>query len=90
MFVEAEILVVQREAIAVPVTAVGSSANATTVMRVKDGVVERVEVKTGIRDGGFVEILTGLAAGDVVVTKAGAFVRPGDKINPVAAVAGTN
>lgn len=90
MFVEAEILVVEREAIAVPVTAVGSSANATTVMRVKDGVVERVEVKTGIRDGGFVEILQGLAAADVVVTKAGAFVRPGDKINPVSAVAGTN
>ena len=90
MFVQAEILVVERQAIAVPVTAVGSAANETTVMRVKDGVVERVTVKTGIRDGAFLEILQGLAAGDVVVTKAGAFVRPGDKINPVTAVAGTN
>ena len=27
--------------------------------------------------------LSGLAAGDTIVTKAGAFVRDGDKINPV-------
>ena len=90
MFVEAEILVVEREAIVVPVTAVGSAANAQTVMRVKDGTVERVVVTTGIRDGGFVEILEGIVAGDLVVTKAGAFVRPGDKINPVPATAGLN
>ena len=90
MFVEAEILVVERNSIVVPVTAIGSAANAATVMRVKNGTVERVVVKTGIRDGGFVEILEGLSVGDLVVTKAGAFVRPGDKINPVPAVTGTN
>jgi HlyD family secretion protein len=90
MFVEAEILVAEREAIAVPVTSVGSDASGTTVMRVRDGLVERVEVKTGIRDGSHVEILEGLAAGDTVVTKAGAFVRSGDKINPVPDTAATN
>ncbi len=42
---------------------------------------------TGIRDGGFVEIVEGLAVGDTVVAKAGAFVRDGDRINPVAASA---
>jgi HlyD family secretion protein len=50
-------------------------------------VAERVAVETGIRDGGFVEILSGLAAGDTVVTKAGSFVRSGDRINPVPAAA---
>ncbi|NJM84015.1 MAG: efflux RND transporter periplasmic adaptor subunit [Tabrizicola sp.] len=90
MFVEAEILVVERETLAVPVTAVGSDVNGATVMRVKDGVVERVAVKTGIRDSGLVEILEGVAAGDLIVTKAGSFVRPGDKINPVADTASTN
>lgn len=85
MFVEAEILAAQTDALAVPVTAIGSSPEGATVMRVTDGVVERVAVKTGIRDGGLVEITEGLAQGDLVVTKAGAFVRPGDRINPVPA-----
>lgn len=90
MFVEAEILAAETEALAVPVTAIGSSPEGSTVMRVKDGVVERVAVKTGIRDGGLVEIIEGLAQGDTVVTKAGAFVRAGDRINPVPAPAAAN
>lgn len=85
MFMDAEILVVERETVAVPVTAVGSSAAGTTVMTVKDGTVARTVVRTGIRDGGWVEIVEGIAAGDTVVTKAGAFVRDGDRINPVLA-----
>lgn len=90
MFVEAEVLAAQTEALAVPVTAIGSSPEGATVMRVTDGVVERVAVKTGIRDGGLVEITEGLNQGDLVVTKAGAFVRPGDRINPVPAPAAVN
>ena len=90
MFVEADILVAQRETTAVPVTAVGSSGSETTIMKVTDGTVSRVVVTTGIREGAWVEILTGLAVGDTVVAKAGAFVADGDKINPVPAPAGTN
>lgn len=90
MFVEAEIVVTEREGLAVPLTAVGSSSEGTTVMRVKDGVVERVVVATGIRDGAFVEILNGLSPGDLVVAKAGAFVRAGDRINPVPDAGTTN
>lgn len=83
MFVEAAILVAEHNAIAVPVTAIGAFDGSATVMKVEGGTVLRVSVKTGIRAGGWVEILDGVAAGDTVVTKAGAFVRPGDKINPV-------
>ncbi len=90
MFVEAEIIAAEHEGLAVPVTAIGASPEGSTVMRVQDGVVERVAVKTGIRDGGLVEIIEGLAAGDKVVTKAGAFVRAGDRINPIPAPVATN
>jgi HlyD family secretion protein len=83
MFIDAEILVTEREGVAVPVTAVGSAPTGTTVMKVTDGVVSRVVVKTGIRDGGWIEIVEGIAPGDTVVTKASAFVRDGDRINPV-------
>lgn len=85
MFVEAEIIAAERDTLAVPVTAIGSTPEGSMVMRVKDGVVERVSVRTGIRDGGLVEITEGLSAGDTVVTKAGAFVRDGDRINPIPA-----
>ena len=85
MFVEAEVLVAERETIAVPVTAVGSGTEGSTVMKVVGGTVTRTPVTLGIRDGGWVEVLSGLAIGDTVVTKAGSFVRDGDQINPVAA-----
>jgi HlyD family secretion protein len=90
MFVEAEILAAERQALAVPVTAIGSSPDGNTVMRVKDGLVERVVVTTGIRDGGLVEIVDGLGEGDQVVLKAAAFVRAGDRINPILAPGSTN
>lgn len=83
MFLDAEILVAERDAVAVPVTAVGASAGGASVMLVKDGTVSQVQVETGIRDRGWVEILSGVQEGDTIVTKAGAFVRDGDKINPV-------
>ena len=90
MFMDAEVLVAERETLAVPVTAVGASDAGATVMKVTDGLVARVPVTLGIRDGGFVEVLSGVAAGDLVVTKAAAFVRDGDKINPVPDTTGTN
>jgi HlyD family secretion protein len=85
MFADAEILLAEREALAVPVTAVGSGAEGATVMKVSDGEVTRVQVTTGIRDAGFIEITAGLAQGDLVVTKSAAFVRDGDRVNPVPA-----
>lgn len=83
MFAEASVLIDRHQALAVPVTAVGSADGETTVMRVTDGIVSRSEITTGIRDGGWVEVVSGLAEGDIIVTKAGAFVRSGDRINPV-------
>ena len=80
MFAEAEILVAEREALAVPVAAMGDAE----VLRVTAGsTVEQAPVTTGIRDGGLIEITSGLFSGEVIVARAGAFVRPGDRINPV-------
>lgn len=90
MFVDATVLVAERKTVAVPVTAVGAGADGSTVMRVRDGLVERVSVTTGIRDGGMVEITSGVVPGDLIVTKAAAFVRDGDRINPVLAQVETN
>ena len=88
MYAEAEILVASREGLAAPVSAVSTGPQGTTAMRVaEDGTVRRVRLETGIRDAGFVEILSGLSAGERIVTKAGAFVREGDRVKPVIAQA---
>lgn len=85
MFVEAAILVRAADVTAVPVTAVGAAAGEATVMLVESGKVQRRVVKTGIREGGWVEITEGLSPGQTIVTKAGAFVRDGEMINPIPA-----
>lgn len=85
MYAEADILVATREGPSVPVTALGSEDGQTTVMAVQDGVIHRTTVTTGIREGGWVEILSGLTLGQQIVTRAGSFVADGDKINPVPA-----
>jgi HlyD family secretion protein len=89
MFLSADILVAEAQMLAVPVTAVSAGADGATIMRVRDGVVERVAVTLGIRDGGLIGVAEGLSEGDLVVTKAAAFVRPGDRITPVADDAAT-
>jgi HlyD family secretion protein len=83
MFAEVEIEVRAADALAVPLSALG--AGGTSVLRVRDGLVEAVPVVAGFRDGGRVQVLEGLAEGDTVVAKAGAFVRDGDHVNPVPA-----
>jgi HlyD family secretion protein len=85
MFAEAEVIAAEHDAIVVPVTALGATNGQPTVMKVADGLVTRVPVTPGIRDGDIVEIIEGLVVGDTVVTRAGAFVRDGDRINPVVA-----
>ncbi len=86
-FAETEIQIARREAPAVPVSAVSDGAEGASVMLVTDGVVARRPVVTGIRDDGWIEIRGGLAEGDTVVLKAGAFVRDGDRVSPLPAPA---
>lgn len=91
MFAEATLTIASHFATAVPITAVGSADQKTTVMKVAaDGTVSQVEITTGIRDDGWIEVTAGLSEGDVIVAKAGAFVRNGDRIRPVPGEAPTN
>ncbi|MBU4528900.1 MAG: efflux RND transporter periplasmic adaptor subunit [Hoeflea sp.] len=83
MFADAQILVAQRQAITAPVTSINMGADGADVLKIEDGVATRTPVKTGIREGGRVEITEGLAEGDLIVAKAGAFVRNGDRVTPV-------
>jgi len=55
------------EAVMVPEAALAPSGETQYVFRLNDNTVERVEVQTGLRRDGMVEILAGLNEGDTVV-----------------------
>lgn len=83
MYASAVIVAEQKETVVLPQTAVTSEDGKSIVRKVEDGVVRLVPVETGIQDGQFIEILSGIRPGEQAVAKAGAYVRDGDRINPV-------
>ncbi|WP_377296477.1 efflux RND transporter periplasmic adaptor subunit [Rhizobium sp. SGZ-381] len=85
MYGTAEIIITETTALTLPQSAVNTDRHGSIARKVEDNVVKQVTIETGIQSKGFVEILSGLSEGDVVVAKAGAFVRDGDRITPVRA-----
>lgn len=83
MYGSAEIVVNSQEGIALPLSAITTDKDGSTVRVVNDGVVKQVKIETGIQDGAYVQVTSGIGGSDEVVAKAGAFVRDGDRINPV-------
>ncbi len=83
MYASAEIVISERKVLSLPLTAVTAEKDGMYARRVINDRVKMTKVETGVQDGDFVEISKGLGAGDIVVEKAGAYVRDGDKITPV-------
>lgn len=83
LFAEAEIIVdSQAEALAVPASSIVEFAGLEKVWVVNNGEAREVSVRTGRRDDGLVEIVSGLAAGDVVITQ-GTDGRVGPVVEPI-------
>jgi cobalt-zinc-cadmium efflux system membrane fusion protein len=59
----------QSEALVVPVEAVLDDKNRTIIFLKHDGAYVPRAVQTGMRDKGYIEILSGLEQGDEVVTR---------------------
>lgn len=69
MFAEAKVSTKQKDdAVIIPVEAIVDTNGVSSVFVVKDDVAHYVEVETGLNDGDYVEIISGVAAGDTVVT----------------------
>ena len=73
----------QGHGLSVPSSAVVFDAEGAFVQVVRDGHVARSNVKTGLISSGRVEVLQGLTAGDLVVAKAGTFLRDGDAVRTI-------
>ncbi|WP_207103023.1 efflux RND transporter periplasmic adaptor subunit, partial [Paracoccus shandongensis] len=75
----------RRQAVTVPASAVLADDAGERVQVVKDGRVETRPVRAGLLWNGRREITEGLAPGEPVITRSGAFFRTGDQVRPVAA-----
>ncbi len=83
MYGSAAITVDEADGVALPMTAITTGDGSSTVRKVEKDIVRLVTVRTGIQDGNMIEIVSGLAVGEDVVARAGAYVRDGDHIQPV-------
>jgi RND family efflux transporter MFP subunit len=83
-FAEGRIETARSHGLAVPASAVTFDEDSTSVQVVlKGNVVERRNVTVGLSNPKLVEVTEGLKEGDLVVTRAGTFLRDGDVIRPV-------
>jgi HlyD family secretion protein len=82
-FARGTIATAQGHGLAVPSSAVVFDADGAFVQVVHDGRVTRRSIETGLLSGNLVEVRQGLAEGDIVVAKAGTFLRDGDAVRAV-------
>jgi RND family efflux transporter MFP subunit len=82
LFAEGRVAAEQRTGLTAPYSAVDLRGLRPTVLRLKAGVAERVEVELGVRDEEVerYEILSGLAAGDTLLVGAAQGITPGTKV----------
>lgn len=85
-FVQVNLTVDTREgALFVPEQALITQPKSRFVFKVVDGTAQMVPVQTGVRQKGWVEVTSGLAAGDVVVTGGHQKIGPGSPVHPMPA-----
>ena len=73
-----------RNSLGVPDTSLMLEGNKAFVYKVsKDNTANKVEIKIGLRDDGYVEIISGLNEGDIIVAEGLKKVRPRGKIKPI-------
>lgn len=84
-FGRATVQIGQRCAPAIPLSAVLYGPGGAVVQVVRSGQVETRRVLVGLLAGGQAEVRQGLAEGETVVARAGAFLRDGDRVRAVTA-----
>jgi HlyD family secretion protein len=87
-FARGTVEIAAAQGVTVPLSAVQFEPNRATVQVVDGSRIETRTVQLGLRADGFVQIVSGLAVGTQVVSRAGTFVRDGDKVTPVEMAAG--
>jgi len=81
---EIEILYNNKNTLSVPDTSIMYEGNKKFIYKViENNMLKKIEVKTGVRNQGNLEILDGLVEGDKVIAEGLTKVRPGMKVKPI-------
>lgn len=85
LFAEGRVTQASRKGLVVPTSVVADLATQPTVLRIRDGKVEKVSVRAGLLDpqNERVEIVAGLAEGDVLLTGVAQGVTPGTQVKVI-------
>jgi multidrug efflux pump subunit AcrA (membrane-fusion protein) len=70
-------------ALAIPQSALLYDDEGSSVQAVESDKIATRRIETGLAAGGLVEVRSGLKEGDIIVTKAGTFLRHGDTVRPL-------
>jgi len=74
----------ERNSLGIPDTSLMIIGNKTYVYKVsEDNITNKTEIEIGIRDGGFIEVISGLSEGEIIVAEGLKKVRPRGKIKPI-------
>jgi HlyD family secretion protein len=82
-FASGEVVLTRRDGVGAPASAFRRDGDSALLYVVRDGKVEERRVTPGIVEGETVEIKAGVAAGESVIARAAAFLRPGDRVRPM-------
>ena len=81
---EIEILYNEKNALSAPDTSIMYEGNKKFIYKMlENNILKKVEVETGVREQGNLEILTGLIEGDKIIAEGLTKVRPGMKVKPI-------
>ena len=74
----------ERNSLSIPDTSIMLEGNKTFAYKVSaDNITNKTEITIGIRNGGYVEVISGLSEKDNIVAEGLKKVRPGGKIKPI-------
>ena len=81
---EIEILYNEKNTLSVPDTSIMYEGNKKFIYKIiENNMLKKVEIKTGVRSQGNLEILDGLAEGDKIIAEGLTKVRPGMEVKPI-------
>ena len=82
-FARGTIVTANGSGLAIPASAILYGPDGASVQVVRANRVETRKIKTGLAAGPLVEVREGLNEGDLVVARAGTFLREGDAVRPI-------
>jgi HlyD family secretion protein len=82
-FARGEIILRKLDALSVPISALNYEVDGVSLLVAERGLVRRRQITLGLIDDGRAEVRSGVAEGEAVILRAGAFLRDGDAVTPV-------